>query len=138
MIRKREKNRKGTYLLRFFAQHSILDNFSRVNVVKILNPSQKKVKVPTQNTPQIFEIFHLTPQKNCRDQRKLTIVNPRNSFQATLRKLHVYFVWTLNGIAHVSHTDVQYQARNSWCWYIALTIELLINTPCSSLGLFVI
>ena len=43
----------------------------------------------TQNTPQIFEIFHLTPQKNCRDQRKLTIITPRNCFQATPQKIEL-------------------------------------------------
>ena len=42
------------------------------------------IKVPTQNTPQIFGIF--TPQTNCRDQKKLTVITPRNSFQATAQK----------------------------------------------------
>ena len=62
---------------------------STVNVVKILNPSHKKIKVPTQNTPQVFEFFHLTPQKKCRDQRKLTIITPRNCFQATPPKIEL-------------------------------------------------
>ena len=34
MTRKREKNRNGRIYCDFFAQHSILDNFSGVNVVK--------------------------------------------------------------------------------------------------------
>ena len=86
MTRKREKTETRLIYCDFFAQHSILDNFSRVKVVKILNPSQKMIKVPTQSTPQIFGIFRLNPQKNCRGQGKLTIITPRNSFQATPQK----------------------------------------------------
>ena len=71
-------------------------------------------QIPTQNTLQIFEIFHLTPQKNCKDQRKLTIITPRNSFQENPQKTSFTGgVWMLNVIACVTHTDVQIKAQNS-------------------------
>ena len=87
MARKREKTETGRIYCDFFAEHLILDNFSRVNVVKMLNPSQKIMKVPMQNTPPPRYLnFFALPLKNCRDQRKLTIITPRNSFQATPQK----------------------------------------------------
>ena len=116
-MEKRKKTETGRIYCDFFVQHSILDNFSRVNVVKMLNPSQKMIEMPTQNTPEIFGIFCLTPQKNCRDQRinadnhnpqKSLLSNPsENSFTGG-----VDIKWP-NGIGYLNHTDVQIQAWNS-------------------------
>ena len=124
-MEKRKKTETGRIYCDFFAQHSILDNFSRVNVVKILNPSQKMIKMPTQNTPEIFGIFCLTPQKNCRDQRinadnhnpqKFLLSNPsENSFTGG-----VDIKWP-NGIGYLNHPDVQIQA-----WNICLTLWSVI------------
>ena len=125
---KRKGTETGRIYCDFFAQHSVLDNFSRI-------------KYQNANTKYPSGIWNFSPypSEKLLRSKKADKHNPQKFLLSNFSENFIHRgVWILNGIACVNHSDVQIQAQNSWCWYIALTIELLINTPCSFLGLFVI
>ena len=116
MARKREKTETGRIYCDFFAEHLILDNFSRVNVVKMLNPSQKIMKVPMQNTPpQIFGFFCLAPQKLQRS-KEADNHNPQKFLSSNSSENFIHWgVWILNGQIELpmSITQMSKFKRNS-------------------------